>query len=470
MYANSILKTILYKKVTPIFERIDGRENIVFEKEGQLAFFEFLLNYYRKHDIVPSRKYCKDFFDLEKDSSAKEVYKTIIRKDVEIRLDLEATVDLQIRQNLKIVTKDLVSNFNTEMKLGNPSELEQSLNQLQEDLIYVSSNLEEKKNVEGLLHEKANAEEKYLAKYNKRNTGEGYYIGKTGVEHIDKVIGGIHSVDFISVVGYTKQFKSTFVRQVSYNLLTQGKNVMFITLEMSYDDIENHFYTLHANNQERFGYDSPKITNKSVKEASLSASEFEYFQDVVHSFNSDEDLGSVYIKQPEGIYTLDMLRSDVKKIDKNIMPIDMLVVDGVVLMYPNIKSRKSREEMNTMIADIRMFGLTFNSGKGLPIMAPFQTNRNGYEMALSNKSNLYDLTAISEYNEIERSSTHVISTFQSKDMRDAGEVQLQHLATRESEQFETRKISVDGSTGTYIETKGTYSDDDVADILEDLDL
>ena len=126
--------------------------------------------------------------------------------------------------------------------------------------------------------------------------------------------------------------------------------------------------------------------------------------------------------------------------------------------------------MNTFIADIRGFGLTFDNGAGLPIIAPFQVNRNGYDMMVSNKKNLYDLTAISDYNEIERSSTHVISSAQTQDMKEAGELQLQHLATRESEQFEPKRISIDGSTGVYLETKGTYSDEDVTDILEELEI
>lgn len=476
MYSNKILKTILYKKVTAIFERIADREDIVFSTQSQIDFFAFLQAHYRKHDVIPSRKYCKEFFALEKDNPAKDTYRDIIKRDLEVLVDLEATVDLQIREKLKDHTQDLVKSFSTNIKLGNPSELETKVQELQEDLIYVAGNLEEKKNVEGLLHAKANAKEKYLAKYNKRNTGEGYYVAKTGIEHIDKTIGGIHSVDFLSLVGYTKQFKSTIARQIGYNITKQGKNVMFITLEMSYDDIENHFYTLHANNQERFGYEIPKITNKAVKEATLSASDFSFFEEVVADYTGEdgtlgtEDLGSVYIKQPEGIYTLDMLKSDVKKINRNIFPVDVLIIDGVALMYPNLKSRKSREEMNTFIADIRSFGLTFEQGQGLPIIAPFQVNRNGYEMMLGNKSNLYDLTAISEYNEIERSSTHIISTAVTKDMKDAGELQIQHLASRETEQFEAKKISIDGSTGVFIETKGTYTEEDVADILEELEI
>ena len=476
MYANQILKTILYKRVTSVFDRIDGREDIVFSTQSQIDFFHFLQVYYRKYDTIPSRKYCKEYFSLEKDNPAKEVYKEIIKVNVKVLEDLEATIDLQLRSKLKSVTQDLVRTFITDMKLGNPSELKSQVQQLQEDLIYVSSNLDERKTVEGLLHSKANAKEKYLAKYNKRNTGEGYYIAKTGIEHIDKTIGGIHSVDFISIVGYTKQYKSTLARQIAYNITTQGRNVMFITLEMSYDDIENHFYTLHANNQERFGYDSPKITNRAVKEATLTSSELKYFEQVVADYTGEdgtlgaEDLGSVYIKQPEGIYTLDMLKSDVKKVNRNIFPVDVLVIDGVLLMYPNLKSRKSREEMNIFIADIRSFGLTFEQGRGLPIIAPFQVNRKGYDLMLSNKSNLYDLTAIGDYNEIERSSTHIFSTAQTKDMRDAGEIQIQHLASRESEQFEPRKITVDGSTGVFIETKGTYTEEDVAEVIEELEL
>jgi len=470
MYVKQILKTILYKRVTTVFEKIEGREAIIFSTEESLGFYQFLEKYYRRYDTIPSRKYCKDFFGMEKDSPAKDGYLQILKKSVLVVPDIEATVDLQLRTKLKDTTEDLINTVKTDIKLGNPSELPDIVERLQEDLVYVSENLTDRQNIEGILHEKANAKEKYLAKYNKRNTGEGYYIAKTGIPHIDNTIGGIHSVDFISLIGYTKQFKSTLCRQIGYNVTTQVKNVMFITLEMNYDDIENHFYTLHANNQARFGYDNPKIVNKAVKEATLSSKDLEFFTKAVEDYTSADDLGSVYIKQPSGIYTFDMLKSDVNKVHKNIMPIDLLIIDGVVLMYPHLKSRKSREEMNTFIADLRNFGLTFENGKGLPIIAPFQTNRAGYDNMLSNKNNLYDLTAISEYNEIERSSTHVISTAQTRDMRDAGELQIQHLATRESEQFEPKKIAIDASTGVFIETKAEFSEEDTMELIDEIEI
>jgi len=471
-YALNILKTILYNKVTTEFDYIEGREELVFKEEGQLKFYEFILEYYRKYDVIPSLKYCKEFFSAEKDNPAKMVYNQIRQKSVEkIKDNIRATIDLQLRTSLYVVSKNIAKEFQADLKLGNPSELESTVDKLQEDLIFIKNNLAEKKSVEGLLHEKTNAKDKYLSKYKKRKLNDGYYIAKFGVDLLDNTIGGIHSVDFISIVGYVKQFKSTLARQIGYNFLTQVKNVVFITLEMSYDDIENHFYTLHANNTKRFGFDKPKITNKAVKEATLDGEAEEYFLDtVIPDFTEAEDLGSLYIKQPEGNYTLDHLKSDLNKIHKNIMPIDLVIIDSPLQMYPYLGSRRSREEMNTMIADIRNLSLTFNGGEGLPIIATFQINRSGYDEMLRGKRNLYDLTAIAEYNEVERSSTHVISTAQTEDMRESNEVQLQHLASRETELFETKKVMIDPQTGVYFNTDNKFDEEDVDSIIDEIDI
>ena len=132
-----------------------------------------------------------------------------------------------------------------------------------------------------------------------KESDRGYYIGKLGSDTIDSAIGGLHNVDLINLGGFTNQGKSPFMRQITYNLLMQGLNCMFVSLEMDYSSIETSFYTLHANNYKVFGFSNPKVTTKEVREATLSEEEEDYlFNQVIEDFNNNDSYGSLYILQP----------------------------------------------------------------------------------------------------------------------------------------------------------------------------
>lgn len=54
---------------------------------------------------------------------------------------------------------------------------------------------------------------------------------KFGFQKLDQITGGIGQKDFILVYANTTQGKSTFSRQLAYNMASAGKKVLYITLE-----------------------------------------------------------------------------------------------------------------------------------------------------------------------------------------------------------------------------------------------
>lgn len=475
MYATKILKTILSGDSSG-FMAIGERASMVFIEEDDLALFQILYTYFLKYDKVPSQGYLEDFFSMEKDNPASKSYDNILEGGDELTEDLPALIKLQIKYNVKQRTLEECGNYQNRLKMGNTSDIRDLSYEYQAKISELNQYLEDVSHKRGLLYgdDKVGQFEKMYK--DRKNSDTGYYIGKTGFPTIDNTIGGIHSVDKITFLGFTNQGKSPLLRQMVYNLLMQGLNGMFISLEMNYESIETSFYTLHANNYKIFGLNRPKITFKAVREATLSEEEENYlFNDVIEDFNLNEDYGSLYILQPEEEFSMDELIMEVNKVHMMDMPLDFLAVDYAV---PLIKPRKNRssfttDDYNAMHRRLRLFGLSFDHGRGLPILDCVQSNRHGFDEACApkNQDNLYKLTAIGDYNSIERDSTHIISILQTSDMQAEGLVQLQHLKSRESKLFPHYKLQLDGSTGWIRETASIdLSEDDLESAIMELEL
>jgi len=64
---------------------------------------------------------------------------------------------------------------------------------------------------------------------------------KTGIIGFDELFseGGIPKGNTVLIAGGTGTGKSTFCRQICYNLASQGKNCMYVSFEESIEKIKN---------------------------------------------------------------------------------------------------------------------------------------------------------------------------------------------------------------------------------------
>ena len=108
-----------------------------------------------------------------------------------------------------------------------------------------------------------------------------------------------------------------------------------------------------------------------------------------------------------------LLKQLYKKAETKLGGLDFVVWDHVTqfdLMYEG--------EGNRCIKTIQMVTKTYKNQNNMPLMTGFavQANREGWKRA-SKRDGRYDLTAISDNNEVERSSSYVLFLFTSEDMR-----------------------------------------------------
>ena len=294
-----------------------------------------------------------------------------------------------------------------------------------------------------------------LKEYAQRRSSpnEGFF---TFLDRIDITCNGLKPGELMLIAGYVKQGKTIMTTNVAYNGIAQGWNGLFVSLEMNYQEMRNMFYVLHGCNPA--WYDHPKYKNlvgkigyDKVNYGLLSGLEYEFFQTIVNDFPVHKDFGELFLHQPTEAMTpsrLEMLAYDANtRLREKGKQLDFLVVDYVGLMSVDKSDRYGdyNIDLNSIIKRLKELALTFDDGRKLRVISPFQINRTGFKEAEKNDGR-YGLTALSSANEAERSSDLIISTYWNDAMKKAGIVKIGCLAHRKGADFDPFEAHINFET------------------------
>jgi len=297
----------------------------------------------------------------------------------------------------------------------------------------------------------------------------------TFFDKIDDAYRGIKPGDLFIIAAFTSQGKSTLAANFAYNGIMQGLNGMIVPLEKNFLQTRDYFYILHTCNPD--WYDHPKykhlagkISMEKFKYGELSESEDDFINAVAMDFadrSSKGKFGELKIWQPTESLTPASLELEVIDYQAELVErgktLDFLIVDYVGLMVQdkNEKYGDYNIDLNNIIKKLKNFALTFNEGKGLRVITPFQTNREGWKEAVKNDG-IFKLTALSNANESERSADGVITLFMTEEMRRTGLVKIGCLKNRDGAYFppfETQINYLNMRMEEVIQTKAERSDD-----------
>ena len=287
----------------------------------------------------------------------------------------------------------------------------------------------------------------------KNSPNEGFY---TFLDRIDITCKGLKPGELMLVAGYVKQGKTILTTNIAYNGIAQGLNGLFVSLEMNYQEMRDMFYVLHGCNP--MWYNNAKYKNlvgkigyDKVTYGQLSGLEYEFFQNITKDFPSHKDFGELYLYQPTDALTpskLEMLAYDYNtRLRENGKQLDFLVVDYVGRMTPDKNDRYGdyNIDLNSIIKRLKELALTFDDGRKLRVISPFQINRTGFKEAEKNEGH-YSLTALSNANEAERSADLIISTYWNENMKKAGLVKIGCLAHRKGADFDPFEARINFET------------------------
>jgi len=253
----------------------------------------------------------------------------------------------------------------------------------------------------------------------------------TGFEKIDESHGGIQPGDLAFVLGFTGQLKSMVALNVAYRAAISGKHVALVPLEQSAVATMDSLAVLHCQHP-KFGESLVSVTYDRLKRGTLSPSEEELLQQALHDLQTNTEYGALLYKEPD---RADVTVGDIRRWAEGKarqVPLDLLVVDYLGLVNPSSGGLSMRESAiaNLAIREAKQMAMSFNRGKGIGVLSPFQSNRDGFKDAEKNGGR-YTLRALAWAPEAEKSADLVYTVYRDETMARQQTALLGNLKARD---------------------------------------
>lgn len=234
----------------------------------------------------------------------------------------------------------------------------------------------------------------------------------TWIHEIDECAGGLAMERVLVIAGFTGSFKTTLAVNLAYrNSLEHGYNVIYVSLEMGRQELLDCFLCRHSFNPKFKQY--LHLPLKDIHDGTLDPDMERYLMEVVWPDwdEPNDKKGKVAILTQEDFpsFEEEVIRDRLIQVSEQIGGVDAVFWDHLQLMKFLRDPGRGQDEkavMNSYVSFIR--GLSFDLGgrKTLQVILS-QANREG-EARARRRQGLYDLQALSEANELERSAHWVI--------------------------------------------------------------
>lgn len=297
--------------------------------------------------------------------------------------------------------------------------------------------------------------EEMLLDYSKRK--ELHLSGRSrgilvGVPALDNKIGGLQPGELDLVVGYSSSGKTTFAcGQIAWSAaVEQGKNVVIATTETLRPQVRRKILARHSVLPQ---FNLPRgLNSRDIKNGTLTNEEEAALQTVVHDLTHNSSYGKLYIAQVPRGATISTLEARLYRIQRQ-FPIDLCIVDYLALLKPDNKRTSLREELDGIIKGGKQIATTFDDGRGVPVISPWQVNRMSRDRALT--AGYYTTMALAESAEATNSADVIISLLEPEENNDRYvDLRFQILKNRDGETSGLIEVHCDYATGRFSERQG----------------
>lgn len=253
----------------------------------------------------------------------------------------------------------------------------------------------------------------------------------TGIDKIDVQHRGARNGELVLVMGFVSHLKTTFCFNWLYKAaILFGRNVAIASLETPIEDMRIMLYVMHSSHQKFSNLGLPSLDYEKVIAGSLSTEEENLLDMVIEDMGNNPDYGEVFYKEPQDSLTIGEIQRWSESKHKT-SPLDMIVIDYLGLVDPGkgVSSLDSGANLNKAIRQAKMMAMTFGNNRGIPVISPFQANREGLKEAEKNGGR-YKLTALANANESERSTDKVYYVYLDDVLRNSRELVVGNLKNR----------------------------------------
>lgn len=245
---------------------------------------------------------------------------------------------------------------------------------------------------------------------------------KSGIRELDMATGGARNGEVFTIAGFAKEGKSQVLRNWAYNaVVRQRKNVVYASLEMSMNELMPLFTSLHSTNA-KFG-NKDGIKAFGISEGRLSEDEEKKLAEVANDLENNPNYGQLYILQMPSGSTVASLRNSLTSL-AGIFQVDALFLDYASLLHPERSMDTTTMQVTSIYKSLKDLALTYNNGKGLPIITAHQTSRAKREAVDKSDNKRYDMGYLSDASEVERSSDMVAWILRTAELKEAREIRM----------------------------------------------
>jgi len=245
---------------------------------------------------------------------------------------------------------------------------------------------------------------------------------KSGIQELDAATGGARPGELFTVAGFAKEGKSQVLRNWAYNAAVRHhKNVVYASLEMPKDQLMDVFVSLHSTHEKFKNTDG--IRAFDISDGKLTPAEEVSLKIVTDDWTNNPDYGILYILQMPSGSTVSSIQSQLAYI-QSMFPIDALFLDYASLLNAETSMPTTTMQVTSIYKALKQMAITFNDGKGLPIISAHQTSRAKREAVDKSENKRYDMGYLSDAAEVERSSDMVSWILRTDDLVTEREIKM----------------------------------------------
>jgi len=260
-----------------------------------------------------------------------------------------------------------------------------------------------------------------------------------GLEPVDSVCRGHRRGEYWVHCGFSGELKTSLALNYAYNnVVVYKKNIFYSILEMPYKQLRRQFYAIHSSHgkfvtrwHHEDGYTG--LDHRQIRDGELSKRDKERLKIIAQDFKKSTE-GRLFIWRPNDEVTINEIRRKAE-IFHNKCGCDGIIIDHLGLVLPNRRISDYVVSLNSVVREGRLMALNFARGRGVPVLALFQLNRQGKLRADKNDGR-YDFAAISYANEIEKSADVITYTYLNDALRNEGKFYLGNLKNRDNPLFD----------------------------------
>lgn len=248
-----------------------------------------------------------------------------------------------------------------------------------------------------------------------------------GLSPIDEATKGAQNKELWMVAGFTSQGKSTWLLNWSRYLAYEGGfNVLYYSLEMDREQIWRILACGHCAHP-KFGR---PLNYEQIKSGTLSPEDADfYLNEVLPDLGNMS--GHIEVANPAGSTSMDEIQAEAEIVNRE-RPLDLVIIDYIAVVSASKEQKRlgKQDRINENIIRAKQIATEFNHGAGLVVASAHQINRVGYQEAQKN-GGVYEIKAIADANEVERSSDVLLCIYQDDPMKQKKEATITNLKNRD---------------------------------------